>query len=527
MKLFCAKYLSKFLQYPRLKTQVYKFSTCSLTSQNVRVRFAPSPTGFLHLGGLRTALYNYLFAKSRNGKFLLRVEDTDQIRFVPGATEKLIDILNWAGIQIDEGPSIGGNRGPYIQSERIDLYHHYVNKLIKSGSAYHCFCSPKRLDLLRKEATRRGQTPGYDNKCRNLSRDEIERRKYNSEKFVIRFKVPDEMKPWNDEIFGLMKHNIKDEGDPVIVKADGFPTYHLANVVDDHLMEITHVLRGVEWQISTPKHIAMFEAFGWTPPHYAHLPLILNKDQTKMSKRQDDVHVEYYKERGYLSDTLIGLLTTGGGGFNTKNPEFMTINELTNKFDMKLIHKKSSRLQMDRLDEIQRFHFGQKLIDVKARETIVSEVRQIITAHFKNSSDLSNINSVELSDKYIGKILDWAKERITNINSLVSSEFLFLWSLPPTIPVDLSSQAAKKAIKDTLESISKLEDNKELDTVTLVKVLKTTSKLNNLKYPQYMKLLRSSLTGLKEGPSIAEVILILGIDQTKSRLEYALEAIER
>ncbi|PNF34521.1 hypothetical protein B7P43_G10725 [Cryptotermes secundus] len=235
------------------------FMTTALRIREVRVRFAPSPTGHLHLGGLRTAFYNYLFAKSHGGKFILRIEDTDQSRIVPDAVDKFENDLEWVGIVPDESPSVGGPYGPYKQSERLSLYRNQVKSILEKGEGYYCFCTDRRLDLLRREALRARQVPRYDNRCRHLSEEEVKERLDRGDNYCIRFKLMSDEEAFEDLVYGRISYNVAlNEGDPVIIKSDGYPTYHFANVVDDHFMKISHVLRGVEWQISTSKHILLY-----------------------------------------------------------------------------------------------------------------------------------------------------------------------------------------------------------------------------------------------------------------------------
>lgn len=248
------------------------------------------------------------------------------------ATEQIVKDLNWAGIIPNEGPLQGGDYGPYIQSERIDIYRNEVKQLFESGYAYHCFCTEKRLDLLRKEAVRARQIPKYDNRCRNLTPIKIAEKLANGESCCIRFKLDDDLQSFDDVVYGTIKQNLtQNEGDPVIIKSDGFPTYHFANVVDDHFMKITHVLRGVEWQSSTIKHLLIYRAFGWTPPKYAHLPLIMNADGTKLSKRQGDIQIEHYRKTGVQPRALINYIRLAGGGFEKEiiaKPKIASMDDL-------------------------------------------------------------------------------------------------------------------------------------------------------------------------------------------------------
>ena len=284
-----------------------------MINETPRVRFAPSPTGYLHVGGLRTALYNYLFAKHNNGTFILRIEDTDRTRLVEGAVENLIDTLKWAGLEYDEGPFVGGNYGPYIQSERLDIYKKYVDELIKSGKAYYCFCSSERLEKIREEQQQQKLQPKYDKHCLKLSEEEIKQKIANGESYVVRLNVqPDEIIKIEDVIRGTVEFNSNIVDDQVLLKSDGFPTYHLANVVDDHLMKITHVIRGEEWLSSTPKHALLYDYFGWERPIFAHLPLLLNLDRKKLSKRQSDVAVEDFRDKGFLKEALVNFVALLG-----------------------------------------------------------------------------------------------------------------------------------------------------------------------------------------------------------------------
>ena len=276
-----------------------------MTQKQIRTRFAPSPTGFLHVGGLRTALYAYLFARQQNGKMLLRIEDTDQERLVPGATEHLQSILQEMGIDYDEGPDKGGPVGPYIQSQRLDIYKKYADELIKKRGAYYCFCTKERLDELRENQTKRKLAPMYDHHCRTLPKEDIEKNLAAKMPYIIRQAIPLDTKiVFNDLIRDRMEFDSNTLDDHVLMKSDGFPTYHLAVVVDDHLMEISHVIRGEEWLPSAPKHVALYDAFGWQAPEFAHLPLLLNPDKSKLSKRQGDVNVEDYLAKGAMKPLL-------------------------------------------------------------------------------------------------------------------------------------------------------------------------------------------------------------------------------
>lgn len=320
------------------------------STPDVRVRFAPSPTGYLHVGGLRTALYNYLFARHHRGVFILRIEDTDQMRFVEGAMENLLSTLAWVGIDHDEGPGREGECGPYIQSQRLDLYRSHASLLLAADKAYPCFCTPEVLEAMRQAQIAAKQPPMYDRRCRNLSADDVQQRVDAGEPHVLRMKIPlfGEMQ-FHDVIRGDITINMRVLDDQVLVKSDGFPTYHLANVVDDHHMRISHIIRGEEWLPSTPKHILLYQAFGWEPPLFAHLPLLLNPDRSKLSKRQGDVAVEDYKAKGYEPDALVNFVALLG--WNTSDEqEIFSREELIEKFSLERVGKAGAVFDVEKLN---------------------------------------------------------------------------------------------------------------------------------------------------------------------------------
>jgi len=335
----------------------------------VRTRFAPSPTGFLHVGGLRTALYSYLFAKKNNGTFILRIEDTDQKRTVEGAVKNLIDTLNWAGLNFDEGP--------YIQSERLELYKKHAQQLINEGKAYYCFCSSEKLEASRQAQIAAKLPPAYDKHCRDLNPIESQKRVDAGEKFVIRMKVPLEGEiSFTDIIRGEVTISCKNVDDQVLLKTDGFPTYHLAFVIDDHYMDITHIIRGEEWLSSAPKHIILFKYFGWEMPQMAHLPLLLNPDKSKLSKRQGDVAVEDYKAKGYLKEALINFVALlGWNPGSTK--EIFTMEELIQEFSLERVGKSGSIFNVEKLN-----WFNQQHLRLKTDDQIIELIKPILIENF-------------------------------------------------------------------------------------------------------------------------------------------------
>ncbi|CAG7719108.1 unnamed protein product [Allacma fusca] len=449
----------------------------------VRVRFAPSPTGHLHLGGFRTALLNYLFARKHQGSFLLRVEDTDQARTVPGAMEQLEDDLNWLGLKPDESPRQGGKYGPYIQSQRLGLYQKFQEKLIESSAAYECFCTEKRLDLIRKEAVRAKAKPGYDNKCRDLTRNEVIQKKALGERYVVRLKLDHSPVEFNDALYGNI--TLIDKHDPVMVKSDGFPTYHFANVIDDRLMEITHVLRGLEWQISTGIHIQLYRAFQWQPPKFAHLPVLLNKDGAKLSKRHADISISNYKSDGCAPLVLANFVTKSGGGFYHNVDKLFTLEELSKEFDLRNLNSNPCRLDFNLLEELKR-----RYIHMEIDQNFEGILRDLQSKY------------PSVKENYLRRILSWCKPRINSIKELDS--MYYLWAPPNNI-------SSLKTPKVYLEYFR----NSDLE----VKKFIATHEISKKHFSQD---LRTILCGLEKGPPVQEVVELLGPDEVKSRIDLAI-----
>lgn len=318
--------------------------------KEVRTRFAPSPTGFMHLGGLRTALYNYLYAKKNGGKFILRIEDTDQERFVEGATEVIYDTLRSCGMEWDEGPDVGGDYGPYVQSDRKDMYLPYAKELVEKGAAYYCFCTKEELDERRAAAEAKGEVFKYDKHCMHLSKEEVQQKLDAGVPYVIRLNCPTEGEStYDDVVFGRLTFPNDTLDDMVLIKADGMPTYNFANVIDDHLMEITHVMRGMEYLSSTPKYNLLYNAFGWEIPQYVHLTTVMRDAQHKLSKRHGDAYYSDFVEKGYLKEALINYLALVGWNPGDDR-EFFTMDELIDAFDIHRLNNSPGIFDMQKLN---------------------------------------------------------------------------------------------------------------------------------------------------------------------------------
>lgn len=317
---------------------------------NIVTRFAPSPTGFMHIGNLRTALYSYLLAKSQGGKFILRIEDTDQVRLVEGASDVILDTLKMTGIDYDEGPVVGGEHGPYIQSERLPIYKEYADKLIASGNAYYCFCTAERLESLKDE----NGIGGYDGHCRNLSKEEVEKNLAAGVPYVIRQKMPDEgTTSYIDEVYGKVEIDNSELRDQVMIKADGYPTYNFCHVVDDYLMGVTHVVRGNEYLTSTPKYCLLYDAFGWERPTYVHLPLLMGKDDegkvSKLSKRHGAVSFQDLVNDGYLPEAIVNYIALLGWCPKDSNQEIFSMSELKENFGIEGLSKSPAVFDYEKL----------------------------------------------------------------------------------------------------------------------------------------------------------------------------------
>lgn len=485
-----------------------------MNNSSPRVRFAPSPTGYLHIGGLRTALYNYLYAKNQNGKIILRIEDTDRKRFVEGAVENLIDTLTWAGINFDEGPQMGGNFAPYNQSERLDLYKNFSEKLVSEDKAYYCFCTPERLQKLKEEQQKQKLPQAkYDKHCLHLSKNEIELKLNSAVPFVIRLNVkPDQKIIFKDVIRETVEFETNNIDDQVLIKSDGFPTYHLANVVDDHLMEITHVIRGEEWLSSTPKHIILYDYFGWRKPIFAHLPLLLNPDKSKLSKRQGDVAVEDYREKGYLKEALINFVALLGWNYGD-DKEVYEIDELIEKFSLERVHKAGAVFNIEKLNWLNFEHLRKK-----SDEDVLKMLRDEIE---KSEFDNSNYD-----DEYLLKVITAMKERVSFVKDyLTKSQYFF------KAPDSYDEENLKKRWKvDSAQLLAYLEKRFEkLNNPLKEDFEKSLDELAtelNAGKGKLVHPLRIAVSGVGEGPGIFDIVSIIGKDETLSRINTALSILK-
>ncbi len=506
-------------------------------TNEVRVRFAPSPTGPLHIGGVRTALFNYLFAKKHNGTFILRIEDTDQNRYVANAEQYIINALEWCNIPFDEGPNKNEKFGPYRQSERKEIYKEYADFLIKNDKAYYAFDTTESLNEERKKHEDQKKTFIYNWHNREkgrlvnslvLTAEEVEKRIKNGDKYVIRFKTPtNETLIMQDIIRGEIKIDTNVLDDKILFKSDGMPTYHLANIVDDHLMEISHVIRGEEWLPSMALHILLYKAFDWKVPKFAHLPLILKPTgKGKLSKRDGDklgfpvFPMEYlnettneiskgYKEAGYFNDALINMLAFLGWNPGTEQ-ELFSLDELIQAFSLEKVNKAGARFDLDKTKWFQQQYLQQK-----------SDKELAIL--FKDDSTLLGFKTlVAFDNKYIEKVVYLIKERATFVSDFWDlSNFFF------TAPTDFDAKASKKAWKEDTsnlmeELIVEIENIKVFTKENSETLIKNWIKSKEIGFGKVMMPLRLSLVGAMSGPDLFDIINMLGKKETISRIKFAI-----
>lgn len=478
---------------------------------SVRVRFAPSPTGFLHIGSLRTALYNYLFAKHHGGVCVLRIEDTDRTRLVDGAMEEQIESLRWAGVVFDEGPHVGGSYGPYVQSERFDLYRTYGMQLVASGHAYYAFDTSEELDAMRVRQQAAGIAPRYDRTTmRNqytLGEHETDRLLQSNADHVIRLKVPHTTEiRFHDAVRGEVTVQGREVDDQILLKSDGFPTYHLANVVDDHLMEITHVIRAEEWLPSTPKHILLYEAFGWTAPTFAHVPLLLNPDRTKMSKRHGDVMVRDFRAKGYFPDALVNFVSLCGWNPGTDR-EVYSMSELIEHFTLERVNKAGAVFDYKKLDWMN----GEYLRSKDPRDLAAMVLPALQEAGYPF-----------IEPDYVARVIGLVRERIHFVHDVVAfADYIFT----DVVNVD-DEYRAKHWKPDTSELLRALADRyvniEQWDHTTLNDLTAAFATEHNVKTGALMHPLRVVLTGKQVGAGVYDTMEVLGKERCMTRLRNGL-----
>ncbi len=499
--------------------------------KKTRVRFAPSPTGALHLGGARTALYDYLFAKNQGGEFILRIEDTDQTRFVEGAEDYIMEALEWCGIVPDESPKHGGPYGPYRQSERRDIYDKYTEEILKTDYAYIAFDTPEELDAIRAEFEAKGDVFSYNYQTRerlrnsiSLSEEEVQKLIDDKVPYVVRFKMPfDRTLNLTDIIRGKSSVNTNTLDDKVLVKNDGMPTYHFANIIDDHEMKISHVIRGEEWLPSMGLHVLLYEAFGWEAPEFAHLSLILKPEgKGKLSKRDGDKFgfpvfpLDFtdpttgaisngYREQGYFPEAFINFLALLGWS-PADDKEILSLEEMTKEFDLYKVHKAGARFSKEKAE-----WFNQQYLQKKSNEELLDLFKQ-----------LPEVASSTLSDEQLLTIVSLMKERATFVKDMyIGGEFFF------KAPTSYEEKAAKKAWGETtsevIAGLAETLENVEFNAENLKNTIHDYAEAKSLGMGKVMMPLRLTLVGELKGPDVPDIMQLIGKEETISRMKNALE----
>lgn len=483
----------------------------------VKLRFAPSPTGYLHIGGLRTALFNYLYARHHGGDFVLRIEDTDRTRFVEGALENLIHVLQWAGLENDEGPYLEGEKvrergenGPYVQSHRHEkgIYRTYAEQLIESGQAYYCFCSKERLDEVREAQKARGETPRYDGFCRDIPLEEAKARVAAGEEHVIRMRLPEKTDiTFHDAIKGDITFNTSDLDDQVLIKTDGFPTYHFAVVVDDHHMGITHIVRGEEWISSTPKHVLLYDFFGWEQPEYVHLPTVLGQDHKKLSKRNGDAAVEQYIEKGYLPDALINYIALLGWSPNS-NEEVLSRAELIEQFDFDRISSTGGIFDIKKLNWMNQEYIKRLPVEEAA-------------AHIRRALEEAGIIDAQTPEEKVVLATETYQNRIEFFQQVPEMmRYLFVNAEDLIFDADaveaVSTEDGRALIRRFKE---KIEGQPTLGKEFADGVVKEIQTETGIKGKALWFPIRAAVVGKTSGPDFGNTLRILGRDEVLRRLD--------
>jgi glutamyl-tRNA synthetase len=477
----------------------------AMSEAMVRVRFAPSPTGYPHLGNIRTALFNWAFARHNNGVFILRIEDTDVARLVEGATDVILESLRWLGLDWDEGP--------YFQSQRLEYYREVADGLLKRGLAYRCYCSPQRLDSMRQEQMKRKQPPGYDRHCRNLTPKECAEKESSGIVPVVRFKSPLEgQTSFNDLLRGQIIFENSTLDDFVLLKSDGYPTYHLANIVDDHLMEISHVLRADEWLSSTPRHVLLYQALGWQPPQFAHLPMILGPDRSKLSKRHGATAITEYREQGYLPEAMFNFLVLLGWALDDKT-ELLTREEIIKHFSLERINRTAAVFNKDKLDWMN---------GVYIRALSLEEFVQRAIPFLER--DLPMGISRPLDVGYIRQFAPLVQERARTLAETPQlSEFFLIDELEYDSGLLLSKIDKAEAIKSLQASVVSMDSLKDWSTASLEAVFRPLAEELKLKTSVFFGLLRVAVTERTAAPPLFQTMEVLGKERCLKRLRAALD----
>ncbi len=485
---------------------------------SVRVRFAPSPTGQPHVGNIRSALFNWLFARHHGGAFVLRIEDTDVARRVEGAVEAIMHALVWLGLDWDEGPEVGGPFAPYFQSQRLPIYHEHAERLLAQGKAYRCYCPPERLTQLRAEQRARGEPPGYDRRCRYLSPAERAALEVETDRSVIRFAMPEAgTTVFHDLIRGEISFDNATLEDFVMIKSDGYPTYHFANVVDDHLMEITHVLRAEEWIPSTPLHVRLYEAFGWQPPAFAHLPVILAPDRSKLSKRHGATYVGEYEALGYLPEALVNYLALLGWSWDERT-EIFSREELVEKFDLDRVNPSPAVFNIEKLNWMNGYYINHIIP--------VEDLARRCVPFMQRAGLLPSEDDPAFAElyAYFLRIVPLIKERMKFLREAPElTDFFFASELhyrsEELVGKGMDGPSSLEALRAAREALTALPS---WDRASLEAALRDLAARLQLRTGPFFMILRVAVTGRTVAPPLFETMEVLGRERALSRIDRAM-----
>jgi len=483
----------------------------------IRVRYAPSPTGFPHVGNIRTALFNWLFARHSSGRFIVRIEDTDVARRVEGAVEAILASLRWLGLDWDEGPEVGGNYGPYFQSQRLDKYKAVAEQLVAQGNAYYCYCSPERLEAMRAEQVRRKQPPGYDRHCRNLSDTERKQKQAEGITPVVRFKTPLEGQTrFHDLIWGDVVFDNSTLDDFVLLKSDGYPTYHLANIVDDHLMAISHILRAEEWLASTPRHCLLYDALGYARPNFAHLPMILGPDRSKLSKRHGAVSITEYREQGYLPEAMVNFLALLGWSLDDKT-EIILRDQLVQNFSLERISKTAAIFNIEKLNWMNGVYIRSLTPDDFAQRALPF-LEKGLPPEVKRP----------LPSDYVRRMTPLIRERAKTLAEVPQlADFFFIemeYDYSLLISKGMTREVTIKALEASELRLSQLDS---FDEQSLEALLRPLAEELGLKTGQLFGSLRVAVTGKTATPPLFQTMAVLGRERCLNRIEVALDRLRQ
>jgi glutamyl-tRNA synthetase len=483
----------------------------------IRVRFAPSPTGYLHIGSARTALFNVLFARANKGTFILRIEDTDRSRYVEGSFEDIKESLSWLGLQWDEGPGAEGAFGPYIQSQRLDIYREHVNRLVETGHAYYCFCTPERLEALRQSQASTSDFTGYDRKCRHLPKAEVDRLLSEGVPAVVRFKIPEEgATVFEDALRGEIRFENKVLDDFVLMKSDGYPTYQLASVVDDHLMQISHVIRGDEWINSAPKHVLLYRAFGWEAPVLAHLPVVLSQSGGKLSKRDGATQLREFRDKGYLPEALVNFLALLGWT-SPDEQEVFDFSEMTSLFSLDRVGTSPAVFSYEKLDWLNGVHirrlspeeFGNRCIPFLQRDGLIS------------------MPPTDFEMDMVRKIAPLLQERVKLLSEISDAASYFFRddiAYDPSLLVQKKMTIAET--KSVLErALALLESIDDFSETSLDTSLRALAESLGLKAGQVLMPIRVAVSGRTATPGLFETLSVIGKERVLDRMRRAVSAL--